>query len=143
MRRMMFSLLAATLLAGAPVGFAYAQGVGGMGGGGTGGLGGGSDSINPGAGAGGPPRAAEQRRLSIQQSGPSQVPNSWWSHDAARRQPPQSWWNSNAYQPPKSAWSSNGYQPPKSAWSGNGHQPPMSAWSGNGYQPQKSAWGSQ
>ncbi len=99
MRRMMFSLLAATLLAGAPVGFAYAQGVGGMGGG--------SDSINPGAGAGGPPRAGvtAQRRLSIQQSGPSQVPNSWWSNDAARRQPPQSWWNSNGYQPPKSAWS--------------------------------------
>jgi hypothetical protein len=50
MRTAMFSLLAATLLAGAPMGFAYAQGVGGMGGG--------SDSIDPGAGAGGPPRAA-------------------------------------------------------------------------------------
>jgi hypothetical protein len=49
MRRVMFSLLAATLLAGAPMGFACAQGMGGMGGG--------SDSTDPGAGAGGPPRA--------------------------------------------------------------------------------------
>lgn len=46
----------------------------------------------------------EQQRLSVQQSGPSRVPNSWWSDDAARRQPPRSWWNSNGYQPPKSAW---------------------------------------
>jgi hypothetical protein len=29
----------------------------------------------------------EQQRLSIQQSGPSRVPDSWWSDDAARRQP--------------------------------------------------------
>ena len=50
-------------------------------------------------------RPAEQQSFSIQQSSPSQVPNSWWSNDAARLQPPQSWWNSNAYQPPKSAWS--------------------------------------
>jgi hypothetical protein len=47
----------------------------------------------------------EQQRLSVQQSGPSRVPNSWWSNDAARRQPPKSWWNNNGYQPPKSAWS--------------------------------------
>jgi hypothetical protein len=47
----------------------------------------------------------EQQRFSIQQSGPSRVPNSWWSNDAAGRQPPQSWWNENGYQPPKSAWS--------------------------------------
>ena len=52
MRKVMFSLLAATLLAGAPMGFACAQGMGGMGG-----MGGGSDSTDPGAGAGGPPRA--------------------------------------------------------------------------------------
>ena len=48
---------------------------------------------------------AEQKNLSIRQSRPSQVPNSWWSNDAARRQPPKSWWNNNGYQPPKSAWS--------------------------------------
>jgi hypothetical protein len=48
----------------------------------------------------------EQQRLSIQQSGPSRTPDSWWSNDAARRQPPKSWWNNNGYQPPKSAWSS-------------------------------------
>jgi hypothetical protein len=47
----------------------------------------------------------EQQRLSIQQSRPSRVPDSWWSDDAARRQPPNSWWNNNGYQPPKSAWS--------------------------------------
>ena len=47
----------------------------------------------------------EQQGLSIQQSGPRRVPDSWWSNDAARRQPPQSWWNNNGYQPPKSAWS--------------------------------------
>ena len=29
----------------------------------------------------------KQQRLSVQQSRPSQVPNSWWSDDAARRQP--------------------------------------------------------
>ena len=46
-----------------------------------------------------------QQRLSIQQTGPSRAPDSWWSNDAARRQPPQSWWNNNGYQPPKSAWS--------------------------------------
>jgi hypothetical protein len=50
-------------------------------------------------------RPVEQQRLSIQQSGPSRVPNSWWSNDAARRQPPKSLWNHNGYQPPKSAWS--------------------------------------
>jgi hypothetical protein len=49
-------------------------------------------------------RPAEQQSLSIQQRGPSQVPNSWWS-DAARLQPPKSWWNNNGYEPPKSAWS--------------------------------------
>src|ERR1700746_352373 len=48
---------------------------------------------------------ASQQSLSIQQSGPSQVPNSWWSNDAARLQPPKSWWNNNGYEPPKSAWS--------------------------------------
>jgi hypothetical protein len=48
----------------------------------------------------------EQQRLSVQQSGPSRVPNSWWSNDAARRQAPKSWWNNNGYQPPTSAWSS-------------------------------------
>ena len=47
----------------------------------------------------------EQQRLSIQQSAPRRVPDSWWSNDAARRQPPQSSWNNNGYQPPKSAWS--------------------------------------
>ena len=46
-----------------------------------------------------------QQSLSIQQSNPSQVPNSWWSNDAARLQPPKSWWNNNGYEPPKSAWS--------------------------------------
>jgi hypothetical protein len=50
-------------------------------------------------------RPASQQSLSIQQSGPSQVPNSWWSNDAARLQPPKSWWNNNGYEPPKSAWS--------------------------------------
>jgi len=49
---------------------------------------------------------AEQQRLSVQQSGPYQAPNSWWSNDAARRQPPNSWWNNNGYEPPKSVWSS-------------------------------------
>jgi len=48
---------------------------------------------------------AEQQSFSIQQSNPSQVPNSWWSNDAARLQPPTSWWNNNGYEPPKSAWS--------------------------------------
>ena len=48
----------------------------------------------------------EQQRLSVQQSGPRRVPDSWWSDDAARRQPPKSWWNNNSYEPPKSAWSS-------------------------------------
>ncbi|MBR0796241.1 hypothetical protein JQ615_12675 [Bradyrhizobium jicamae] len=48
---------------------------------------------------------AAQQRLSVQQSGPSRVPNSWWSNDAARRAPPTSWWNKNGYQPPKSVWS--------------------------------------
>ena len=47
---------------------------------------------------------AEQRSLQIQQSNPSQVPNSWWSNDAARVQLPKSWWNRNGYKPPKSAW---------------------------------------
>jgi hypothetical protein len=44
---------------------------------------------------------AEQQSLSIQQSNPSQVPNSWWSNDAARLQPPTSWWNNNGYEPPR------------------------------------------
>ena len=47
-----------------------------------------------------PPRPREQQRLSVQQSGPSRTPNSWW-----RYQPPKSWWNSNGYTPPESAWS--------------------------------------
>jgi len=47
-----------------------------------------------------------EQKLSIQQSRPSRVPDSWWSNDAARRQPPKSWWNNNGYEPPKSAWSS-------------------------------------
>ncbi|MGY4505257.1 hypothetical protein ACVWYH_009214 [Bradyrhizobium sp. GM24.11] len=47
---------------------------------------------------------SEQQRLSIQQSRPSRAPDSWWSNDAARRQPPKSWWNNGGYQPPKSAW---------------------------------------
>jgi len=50
------------------------------------------------------PGAAAEQPLSIQQSGPRRVPNSWWSDDAYRRQPPKSWWNNNGYQPPKSAW---------------------------------------
>jgi hypothetical protein len=48
---------------------------------------------------------AAQQSLSIQQGNPSQVPNSWWSNDAARLQPPKSWWNNNGYKPPESAWS--------------------------------------
>jgi hypothetical protein len=36
-------------------------------------------------------RPAAPQGLSIQQSGPSQAPKSWW--------------NNNGYQPPKSAWS--------------------------------------
>lgn len=51
-------------------------------------------------------RPVEQQRLSVQQSGPRRVPDSWWSNDAARRQPPKSWWNENSYEPPKSAWRS-------------------------------------
>jgi hypothetical protein len=50
-------------------------------------------------------RAAEQQRLSIQQTGPGRMPNSSWSNDAARLQAPKSWWNNNGYEPPKSAWS--------------------------------------
>ena len=50
-------------------------------------------------------RPVEQQSLSIQQSNPSQVPNSWWSNDAARLQPPKSWWNNNGYKPPQSTWS--------------------------------------
>jgi hypothetical protein len=57
-----------------------------------------------------------QQGLSIEQSGPHLAPDSWWSNDAARRQPPKSWWNSNGYEPPKSWWNSNGYEPPQSAW---------------------------
>ena len=34
---------------------------------------------------------AEQQKLSVQQSSPHQAPNSWWSNDAARRQPLMSW----------------------------------------------------
>jgi hypothetical protein len=48
---------------------------------------------------------AAKQSLSIQQSNPSQVPNSWWSNDAARLQPPKSSWNNNGYKPPESAWS--------------------------------------
>jgi hypothetical protein len=46
-----------------------------------------------------PAGAPEQQRLSVQQSGPSRAPDSWW-----RYQPPKSWWNSNGYTPPESAW---------------------------------------
>ncbi|GLR85826.1 hypothetical protein [Bradyrhizobium iriomotense] len=86
-----------------------------------------------------------QQRLSIQQSRPSRVPNSWWSKDAARHQLPQSSWNSDGYQPPQSAW--NNYQPPTSAWSNSGYQPPASGstswWNSNGYTPPKSGWSGQ
>jgi hypothetical protein len=47
-----------------------------------------------------PATLPEQQSLSVQQSGPSRAPNSWW-----RYQPPTSWWNNNGYTPPKSAWS--------------------------------------
>ncbi|WP_426442402.1 hypothetical protein [Bradyrhizobium genosp. P] len=47
-----------------------------------------------------------EQRLSIQQSRPSQVPNSWWNNDATRRAAPTSVWNNGGYQPPQSAWSS-------------------------------------
>ena len=86
-----------------------------------------------------------EQKLSIQQSRPSRVPDSWWSNDAARRESPKSAWDSNGYQSPKSAW--NNYQPPTSWWSNNGYQPPVSWstswWNSNGYQPPKSAWSSQ